>query len=246
MNRAPRYGLARILSKRGLCSRTQAIAWITEGRVRVAGRVVRDPEQGFPLDVAGLQIAGDAGTGAVDAAPRVYIALNKPRGLVTTTRDERGRDTVYACLADAGLPWLAPVGRLDRASEGLLLLSNDSAWAARITSPDSHIPKRYHVQVDRVPDAAALQAMRTGVQCDGTTMAMAAVTVLRSGGRTAWLDIELDEGRNRQIRRILAALDIGVHRLVRVAIGPLALGELPKGGWRHLREDEVRALASPG
>ena len=129
----PRHGLARVLSKRGLCSRTQAAAWIREGRVSVNGRVVREPEFPVRMGVDRVDVRN------VEAAPaeRIYLALNKPRGLVTTARDERGRDTVYRCFDDASLPWLAPVGRLDKASEGLLLFTNDPGWAAAITDPST-------------------------------------------------------------------------------------------------------------
>jgi 23S rRNA pseudouridine2605 synthase len=238
---APRHGLARVISKLGVASRTQAARWIAEGRVTVDGRVVRDAER--PTDAARERIAIDGSE--VVASERIYLVLNKPRGVVTTAADERGRDTVYALLEGSGLPWLAPVGRLDRASEGLLLFSNDSTWAAAITAPDSHLDKTYHVQIDRLPDAALLAAMRAGVVDRGERLAVKAVQELRRGERHAWLEIVLDEGRNRQIRRVLAALGVGVLRLVRVAIGPLALATLAKGSWRRLEPHEVVALAPP-
>jgi len=169
--------------------------------------------------------------------------LNKPRGYVTTASDERGRETVYALLAGAALPWLAPVGRLDKASEGLLLMTNDSVWAARVTAPESHLDKTYHVQIDRLPDAALLDALRDGVDENGERLAVKAVRELRRGEKTAWLEIVLDEGRNRQIRRLLAALGVGVLRLVRVAIGTLELGSLRKGETRPLDAAERLALA---
>jgi 23S rRNA pseudouridine2605 synthase len=237
-----RHGLARILSKRGLCSRREAALWIAAGRVSVGGKIVRDP--GFPVR-EGDAVAVDEQS--VGNAPRVYIALNKPRGLVTTASDEQGRDTVYRCLEGAGLPWLAPVGRLDKASEGLLLLGNDPAWAARITDPRSGPDKTYHVQVDRIPTPDMLAAMEQGVGLDnGEVLRASAAKLLRTGQRNAWLEIVLDEGRNRQIRRLLQALDIGVLRLVRVAIGGVALGTLAKGAWRPLSPDEVKSLAAPG
>ena len=235
-----RHGVARVLSKAGLCSRTQAAAWVREGRVAVNGRTVRDPEA--PVRAGLDRVAVDGRD--IEAAQRVYLALNKPRGLVTTASDEKGRDTVYACVADAGLPWLAPVGRLDQASEGLLLMSNDPAWAAAITDPDTGPDKTYRVQVDAIPDAALLARLLDGVVDDGERLAAKSATLLRSGTRNAWLEIVLDEGRNRQIRRLLAAHGLGVLRLVRVSIGMLALGELAKGQWRHLTPDEVEGLAT--
>ena len=211
---------------------------VREGRVRLDGRVVRDPEH--PADVQGANIEVD-GVAAIAAAPR-YLMLNKPRGLVTTLRDERGRDTVYRCLDGIGIAHIAPVGRLDKASEGLLLFTNDPKWAARLTDPATGPDKTYHVQVDCIPDGADLDAMRAGVESDGMTLTAKSASLLRAGDKHAWLEIVLDEGRNRQIRRLLAALDIGVLRLVRVAIGTLQLGELAKGQWRELTEAEVAAL----
>lgn len=203
--------------------------------------MVRDPE--YPVHVARAGIAVD-GVPAGVTAPR-YLVLNKPRGLVTTASDEHGRDTVYRCFDGADLGWIAPVGRLDRASEGLLLFCNDPAWAAAITDPDRGPAKTYHVQVDGHPGPALLAAMAAGVGCGGERLRATAVRVLREGGRNAWLEVVLDEGRNRQIRRLMAACDLGVLRLLRVAIGPLVLGELAKGSWRPLGNDEIEALAPP-
>jgi 23S rRNA pseudouridine2605 synthase len=146
---------------------------------------------------------------------------------------------VYGCFADAALPWLAPVGRLDKASEGLLLFSNDPVWAARITDPSRGPPKTYHVQIDRLPDAALLADIEHGVVSNGEHLGASSARCLRSGEKNAWLEIVLDEGRNRQIRRLLEALDVSVVRLVRVAIGSLSLGELAKGQWRLLTEQEM-------
>lgn len=237
----PRHGLARVLSKQGVCSRSEAARWIMQGRVSVDGRIVRDPE--FPIRGASARIEVDGQ--ALVSTQRRYLVLNKPRGLVTTARDEHGRGTVYDCLDGSGLPWVAPVGRLDKASEGLLLLSNDPEWAARITDPASGPDKTYHVQVDCVPDAAALAAIGEGVVVEGERLRAKSIALLRSGGKTAWLEVVLDEGRNRQIRRLLAAAGIGVLRLVRVRIGSLDLGSLPKGEWRELSREEAEALAAP-
>src|SRR5262249_5137287 len=140
--------------------------------------------------------------------------------------------------------WIAPVGRLDKASEGLLLFSNDSGWSAQLSDPAAHLDKTYHVQIDALADAALLQRLRTGIADRGEQLGVKSARELRRGAKNSWLEIVLDEGRNRQIRRLLAAFDIGVLRLVRVAIGPLALGELPKGQWRSLSGAEVEALAA--
>lgn len=237
--RSPRHGLARVLSKRGVCSRTQAAQWISDGRVMVDGCVVRDPEFAISGD-RDIRVDG-ASLGAPVA--RVVLMLNKPRGLITTARDERGRETVYACLADPALPWLAPVGRLDKASEGLLLMTNDPEWAARVTDPATGPSKTYHVQVDRIPEGVLLHRIAEGVDVDGEWLSATSILLLRSGAKTAWIEVVLDEGRNRQIRRLLGAFHLSVLRLMRVAIGPLVLGDLAKGAWRCLSDDEVAALA---
>jgi 23S rRNA pseudouridine2605 synthase len=231
-------GLARTLSKLGYCSRSQAAALILARRVRVNGVVREDPEwrvsAGDRIDVDGQVLA---------AAQKVYLMLNKPRGVVTTAADEQGRRTVFTCLPE-GLPFLAPVGRLDKASEGLLLFTNDSAWAARITAPESHLEKTYHVQIDRVGDDALARSIEIGVTDAGEHLSARSARVLRHGEKNAWLEIVLAEGKNRQIRRLLAALDVGTLRLIRVAIGALQLGELGKGETRALTDDEVAALRS--
>lgn len=240
MKKTPtRHGLARTLSKLGVCSRSEAACWILAGRVAVDGRLAQDPEQPIVRDRQRIAIDGQP----LDAARRVYLALNKPRGLVTSANDERGRDTVYRCLEGAGLPWLAPVGRLDKASEGLLLFCNDPEWAACITDPERGPDKTYHVQVDTIPDAAVLAGLVEGIDIDGGHLRAKSATLLRVGTRNAWLEIVLDEGRNRQIRRLLSAFDINVLRLVRVAVGALRLGGLGKGQWRELDVAEVAMLA---
>jgi 23S rRNA pseudouridine2605 synthase len=234
----PRHGIARVISKLGLGSRSQAAQWVRDGRVRVNERVVRDPEFPVRQGIDRIEIEGHAPA----PAARLVLMLNKPRGLVSTTRDEQGRATVYACFAGATLPWLAPVGRLDKASEGLLLFSNDPAWAVRITDPESGPDKTYHVQIDRLPDEELLRQLEQGVLLDGQRLSAKTVRCLRAGHKNAWLEIVLDEGRNRHIRRLLGAFDIAVLRLVRVAVGGLLLGALPKGQWRMLSEQEIDAL----
>ncbi len=236
----PRHGVARVISKLGLASRTQAAQWVRDGRVMVNGRVVRDPE--FPVRM-GLDTVACGND--VPAAYR-FLALNKPRGLVTSARDEHGRDTVYRCFDGADLPWLAPVGRLDKASEGLLLFCNDPAWAAGVTDPATGPDKTYHVQVDAIPDEALLRSLPAGVVQQGERLRAKSARLLRVGDKNAWLEIVLVEGRNRQIRRLLAAFDVAVLRLVRVAIGAIALGDLPKGQWRELTAAEISSLARPG
>lgn len=167
--------------------------------------------------------------------------LNKPRGVVTTASDEKGRQTIYGLLPKEG--WLAAAGRLDMASEGLLLVSNDPEWNARITAPETHLDKTYHVQVGIVATDALVEALERGVPGEGGALLRAkCARVLRSGEKNSWLEIVLDEGKNRQIRRMLDALAIEVLQLVRVAIGPLMLGKLAKGSYRKLTKAEMEAM----
>ena len=231
-------GLARALSKLGYCSRSEAFDLIHAGRVRLNGAVRRDPETHTRPESDRIEVDGQL----VAATARIYLMLNKPRGTVTSASDEKGRQTVYAFL-NTSLPWVAPVGRLDKASEGLLLLTNDSEWAAQVTSPTSHLDKTYHVQIDQVADASLLKSISKGVKTeDGDLLRVSSVRILRGGKRNSWLEISLDEGKNRHIRRMLASFGIAVLRLVRVAIGPSVLGQLAKGSVRPLTREEKQAL----
>ena len=230
--------LERALSKLGLCSRRIAREWIAAGRVRIAGTVVTDPRRAV-IPEAGTISIDDA---QANAAVPVYIALNKPRGLITTSADERGRDTVYACFDGADLPYVSPVGRLDQASEGLLLFSNDTRWANQVLDPESGPGKTYHVQVASLADDELCASLERGADCDGEHLAVHRAAILRSGERRSWLELELHGGRNRHIRRLLTAHGYEVERLVRVAIGDLELGDLDKGQWRHLQPAQVTSL----
>jgi len=229
----------------GYCSRSEASALVRAGRVMLNGRVVRDPET--PTRVGLDRIAVDCS--AVEEQEKIYLVMNKPRGAVTSASDEKGRATVYDLLQPIGV-WVGPVGRLDKASEGLLLFTNDSEWAAKITDPASHLDKCYHVQVDRVAGADLIAQLLGGVRAGGEHQSAKAVRILRTGEKNSWLEITLDEGKNRQIRRLLNAVSVEVLRLVRVSVGPLALGELKKGATRHLTREEKlsldRALMAPG
>ena len=230
------------LSKLGVCSRAEGVRLVEAGRVRVNGAVIRDANTRISPERDLIEIDGTP----MVRAERVYLALNKPRGLVTTRDDPRGRDTIYKCLEGATLPFVAPVGRLDKASEGLLLLTNDSRWSSKLLDPLSHVEKVYHVQVKAMIDADIVARIAAGVIEKGTGERLDVVraSLLRVGSRSsAWVEIVLDEGRNRHIRRLLAALGIEVLRLIRISIGPLVLGTLAKGEWRMLTTDEVRLLA---
>ncbi len=230
-------GLARALSKLGYCSRSHAAALIRDKKITVNRRITADPE--FPVRLSRDSIEVDGSP--IQNTPRVYLAMNKPRGIVTTASDEKGRKTVYDLL-EPGTPWVGPVGRLDKASEGLLLLTNDSGWAARITDPASHLDKVYHVQIDQVAADDLLAKLKTGVYIGGDHLRAKEASVVRLGEKNSWLEITLDEGKNRQIRRLLEALGVKVLRLIRVSIGPLKLGDLKKGAVRQLTQAEKGAV----
>jgi 23S rRNA pseudouridine2605 synthase len=221
---------------------------IRTGRVSLNGKIRKDPET--PVSDAQNHIAVDGKI--IEPQPKTYLMMNKPRGVLTTASDEKDRETVYTLLIDCCRnkssttkkpPWLAPVGRLDKASEGLLLLTNDSEWAARVTAPQSHLEKTYHVQIATVADEEFIQELVRGVRTkDGDMLRAKQVRLLRAGQKNCWLEIILDEGKNRQIRRMLEGLGIEVLRLIRVAIGPLQLGDLAKGEYRALTLAEKRML----
>jgi 23S rRNA pseudouridine2605 synthase len=222
----------------GYCSRSSAADLIRAGRVGLNGTIRLDPET--PVDQNHAAIAVD-GT-VVKPEEKIYLMLNKPRGIVTTASDDVGRETVYDILPKIDR-WVAPVGRLDKATEGLLLLTNDSNWAAKIAAPETHLDKTYHVQVDRIADDSVLQNFVMGVKADnGELLRAKRAVVLRTGQKNCWLEMVLDEGKNRQIRRMMQGLGFEVLRLVRVAVGPLQLGDLPKGTHRPLSRDEKLSL----
>ena len=231
-------GLARAISKMGYCSRSRAEDAIRAGRVRVNGAVRRNVEAPVHLGKDRLEIDGHE----IKKAEKIYLMLNKPRGVVTTASDERGRETIYSFLQkykDGSLNWVAPVGRLDKASEGLLLITNDSEWAAKITAPETHIDKTYHVQIAEQATPAMIEKLQQGFTVqDGEFLRVKSASVIRSGERNCWVEIVLDEGRNRHIRRMFETIGVEVLRLIRVAVGVLKLGNLPKGEVRALSEQE--------
>jgi 23S rRNA pseudouridine2605 synthase len=238
--------LARALSKFGVCSRREAERWIEDGRVAVGGQVVRAPAR--RIDPRRDVITVD-GVRAGDETERMAVALHKPAGYITTRTDPGGRLTVYELLR--GLDrWVFPVGRLDKDTSGLLVLTNDHRLGHRLTDPGHHVPKTYHVRVRGVPAAEALRALAEGVPIGDGTAGRGAVTSRpaevralgsgRDGG--CWLEIVLTEGKNRQVRRMCASVGHEVLELVRVAIGALVLGDLAPGEWRTLDAADLAAL----
>jgi 23S rRNA pseudouridine2605 synthase len=231
-------GLARAISKLGYCSRSRAEEAIRAGRVRLNGAVRKNVEAPIHLGKDRVEIDGRE----IKKAEKIYLMLNKPRGVVTTASDERGRETIYSFLQkykDGSLNWVAPVGRLDKASEGLLLITNDSEWAAKITAPETHVERIYHVQIAEQATLAMIEKLQRGFTVkDGEFLRVKSASVVRSGDRNCWVEIALDEGRNRHIRRMFETIDVEVLRLIRVAIGALKLGDLAKGKVRALSEQE--------
>jgi 23S rRNA pseudouridine2605 synthase len=232
-----RVQLHRALAKLGWGSRTQAWDWIKKGEVQVDGQVITDPLTWVDLSRQRITRHG------IEAAAPVplTLALHKPPGIVVTRSDERGRKTVYDLLP-AGLPWLFPAGRLDADSEGLLILTNDAQLALRLTDPIHHVPKTYHVIVKGTPNENALQQLRQGVKLSDGPTRPAHVSIIKKDKDRMNLLMVLTEGRNRQIRRMGAAVGHKVRRLIRVAIGRLSLGELAPGQFRELNEMEIKQL----
>ena len=201
------------------------------------GRIIRDPEwgtsEGDLILVNGQPLV---------AAARVYLMCHKPKGLVTTADDTLGRPTVFQCLEGLEVPHVGPVGRLDMASEGLLLFTNDTAWASALLDPARRVPKTYHVQIDGILEPEMIAQMTHGVMDEGERLQAISVKTLRTGEKNCWIEIVLQEGKNREIRRMLKVLGFEVLRLIRIRIGDLLLGDLAKGGVRHLTEAEVEGL----
>jgi len=237
--RRPLKTLERVLSKAGLGSRADARSWIGAGRVRVNGRVVQTPDHWVDMDRDRVTLDGRP----VRGAQKVYLLLYKPKGYITTYTDPQGRPTVYDLVRDAGV-WLVPVGRLDLDTTGLLIMTNDTEFAERLTNPDYKVPKTYWAKcADRLADEQ-LARLRQGVDLGDGPTRPALVERLRDSGRYTHIEIVIAEGRNRQVRRMVEAIGSKVLKLVRVAIGPLRIGDLQIGKWRRLTGAEVRALRS--
>ncbi len=226
--------LERVLSKAGLGSRTEARKWIGGGRVRVNGRVIRTPDHWVDLERDRVTLDGKP----VRAEKLVYLLLYKPKGYLTTYKDPEGRPTVYDLLEEFG-QWVFPVGRLDLDTSGLLLMTNDTQFAERITNPGYKIPKTYQVKAATLLTDEQLERLRNGVTLKDGPTAPAEVRRLRDSGKRTHLEMTITEGRNRQVRRMLEAVDSKVLKLVRTAIGPIMIGALPIGHWRELTTEEL-------
>ena len=237
VSKRPLKTLERAFSKAGLGSRSDARSWIGAGRVRVNGRVVENPDHWVDLERDRITLDGKP----LRRAAKTYILLYKPKGYLTTYRDPEGRPTVYDLIDDAG-GWLAPVGRLDLDTSGLLLLTNDTDFAERVMNPDHKVSKTYQVKTTTRLSDEQLERLRQGVPLSDGPTRPAAVTRLRDSGKYTVLEMTIIEGRNRQVRRMIEAVDSKVLKLVRTAIGPVRIADLPIGKWRVLTSEEVRAL----
>ena len=230
--------LDRVLSRQGLASRTVAVAWIHAGRVRVNSTIERDEGRWIDLRQDRIEVDGRE----ISSASKVYLVLNKPANVVTSHGDPQGRRTVYDHLQGLGA-WVFPVGRLDKDTSGLLLLTNDTDFGNRLTDPRSKVPKMYWAKVNAVLEDDELDRLRKGIEIGpGMVTLPCHVKGLRKSEKYSWLEITLTEGKNRQIRRMIEALGYTVIKLVRVQIGSLRLGELGVGKWRELTPAEVRQL----
>lgn len=236
----PLKTLERVISKAGLGSRTEARRWIHQRRVTVNGAVVENPDAW--IDMGRDRVAVD--DKPLERRERLYVLLYKPTGYITTYKDPDGRPTVYDLLGQDITTFISPVGRLDLDTSGLLLMTNDTQLAERVTNPDSHVPKTYLVKASKVLSDAQLQQLRDGIELSDGTTRPATVVRLRDSGKYTHFEITLTEGRNRQVRRMVEALDAVVLKLVRVQLGDLRIGTLPIGKWRHLTLAEIDALRS--
>jgi 23S rRNA pseudouridine2605 synthase len=236
----PLKTLERVLSKAGVGSRTDAARWVRAGRVKVNNRVVRDPDHWVDMERDRVRLDGRP----LQARERLYLLLYKPAGYLTTYRDPQGRPTVYDLIADAGA-FVSPVGRLDLDTSGLLLMTNDTQLAERVTNPDSHVPKTYLVKASTLLTDEQLQQLRDGIELSDGPTRPARVARVRDSAKYTHFEITLTEGRNRQVRRMVETLGATVLKLVRVKIGPISIGTLPIGKWRPLTPREVHALKGP-
>jgi pseudouridine synthase len=240
LKKRPLKTLDRVLSKAGVGSRVEAARWVRAGRVQVGGRVVRDPDTWVDMERDRVRLDGKP----LRVRDRVYLLLYKPTGFLTTYKDPQGRPTVYDLLEDVGT-FVSPVGRLDLDTSGLLLMTNDTQFAERVTNPAWHVPKTYLVKASALLTDVQLRQLREGVVLSDGPTRPARVTRIRDSGKYTHFEITLTEGRNRQVRRMVEALGLTVLKLVRVRIGRVRIGTLTIGKWRMLNQAEVRSLMDP-
>ncbi|HEV8394008.1 MAG TPA: pseudouridine synthase [Vicinamibacterales bacterium] len=234
----PLKTLERVLSKAGVGSRTEARSWVHAGRVTVNGRATQNPDQWVDMERDRVRFDGKP----LEIRERVYILLFKPTGYLTTYKDPDGRPTVYDLVKDVGT-FLSPVGRLDLDTSGLLLMTNDNGLAERVSNPESHIPKTYLVTASPALSDEQLQQLRDGIELSDGPTRPATVRRVRDSAHDTQFEIVLTEGRNRQVRRMVEALGAKVLELVRIKLGPIAIGTLAIGTWRTLTSAEVAAFA---
>jgi pseudouridine synthase len=232
--------LDRVLSRFGLASRKEARAAILAGRLKVNGAVVRDPDRWVTPERDVLHLDG----ARLRRARMIYLALYKPKGVITSHGDPGGRRTVYEYL-DPKTPWVSPVGRLDKDSSGLLLLTNDTEFAARITEPASRVEKTYLVKVNGLMDDETIARLAAGIRLRGEMARPAAVRRIEDRGSYSRIEIVLTEGKNREVRRMMEAVGFNVMKLVRTRIGPVTLANLQIGRWRELTLAEVKEILRP-
>lgn len=226
------------MARAGIASRRQAEALIAAGHVQVNGRVVR--AAGTCVDLARDRIQVDGV--AVRAEAPLTVMLHKPAGYITSRSDPQGRPVVTSLVRGPDLPRLFPVGRLDWDSEGLLLLSNDGELANVLTHPRYGVRKVYHAKLKGRPDTNSLARLTRGVRCEGERLVATAAEMHHATRLNSWISISVEQGRYRQVRRMCEAIGHPVLKLVRVALGPLRLGPLPRGQWRPLTPAELRSL----
>jgi pseudouridine synthase len=238
----PTMTLDRVLSRFGLASRTIARTAIVAGRMKVNGRTVRDPDVWVRPERDTFQLDGQR----LKPARKRYLLFYKPKGVITSHGDPAGRETIYKYLGEENR-WVAPVGRLDKDTSGLLLLTNDTAFADFITNPESGIPKTYLVKTNAILSDEVIARLNAGVEMKrGDLAAPLSVRRREDRGKYTWLDVVLTEGKNREVRRMVEAVGFKVLKLVRTRIGPLTLEGLQVGKWRGLTAGEIASLRKAG
>jgi len=233
--------LDRVLSRLGWASRTAAREAIRAGRLKVNGRVVRDPECWVQPERDAVQLDGQR----LKPARKIYLLFYKPKGVITSHGDPSGRKTVYDFLSSLGEEgkWVAPVGRLDKDTSGLLLLTNDTEFAGFVTSPQSRVPKTYLVKASGLVSDEIIAGLNAGVEMKrGDFAKPSSVRRVEDRGKYTWLEVVLTEGKNREVRRMIETVGFKVLKLVRTRIGPLTLAGLEVGKWRALTAAELNAL----